>query len=302
MKLCTVTCLAALLTLATVTSNAQATMIITAGDVILPYSEDSQTGSFEVYIQSDEAVPPDLFDWQIKLELTEPGIIFLGGERSLAHPYVLDGVGTFFSVTKPEDLVADPYSFKAFDSGLFSSAPLDDGDGFVKIDFQAAAGLSPGTYDITILNSNETFLADTAGDFANVGFQAGSITIEDIPNPFIYQNSDNRFDVDGNGFVNPLDLLMVVRDINLNGFRLLPDETIGDPPPFIDVTGDNIVNPLDLVQIVSELNRIASGLPAMEASIAEGEAVVIVPEPSTIVLVLLGITGAAAIWPRTRRR
>jgi len=81
-----------------------------------------------------------------------------------------------------------------------------------------------------------------------------------------WQNRPNRFDVDSNGVVNALDLLLVIRDINDYGNRLLPAPSETTPPPFVDVNGDGIVNPLDIIQVIRELNRIVEGT-------AEGEPV-----------------------------
>jgi hypothetical protein len=65
-------------------------------------------------------------------------------------------------------------------------------------------------------------------------------------------NVDNRFDVNADGFVTALDVLIVTDDINSNGSRELQVGTLD--APFLDVSEDGSVTPLDILEVVDHLN------------------------------------------------
>lgn len=69
-----------------------------------------------------------------------------------------------------------------------------------------------------------------------------------------WQNSFLPNDVDGTSYVNPLDVLMVINEINLKGSRELPE---AKPPeePFCDVNGDRRLDPTDALTIIDAINR-----------------------------------------------
>lgn len=72
----------------------------------------------------------------------------------------------------------------------------------------------------------------------------------------VWQASPNPLDVDSSGLVIPLDVLLVVNDINANGKRVLPanrpDEFAG---PLCDVNGDGLLSPLDVLLVVNAINK-----------------------------------------------
>jgi peroxiredoxin Q/BCP len=73
-----------------------------------------------------------------------------------------------------------------------------------------------------------------------------------------WTNADNALDVNDSGLVTPLDVLIVVNDINAKGVRALP--TAPDVPTgnataaMIDVNADGTVSGLDVLQIINALN------------------------------------------------
>lgn len=71
-----------------------------------------------------------------------------------------------------------------------------------------------------------------------------------------WQNPTNRFDVDRNFNVNPLDVLILIDAINGNRAGKLPQPrpstTLGLPD--FDVDGDGELTPLDILQLVNQLN------------------------------------------------
>ncbi|MCB9941386.1 MAG: hypothetical protein H6823_24400 [Planctomycetaceae bacterium] len=74
-----------------------------------------------------------------------------------------------------------------------------------------------------------------------------------------WQNQTNRFDVNNDGAVSPLDALQIINDLNSKGSRIL---VIADGvPPYLDVNGDGSVAPIDVLQVIN----------AIEAAASEGE-------------------------------
>jgi hypothetical protein len=102
---------------------------------------------------------------------------------------------------------------------------------------------------------------DDSGQSSNIA----NVTIQ-VTNS-IHQNPVNKLDVNADGFVSPIDVLIVVNDLNFNGPRVLPlDQPV---PPYLDVNGDKLVDPLDVLELINFINtRGNSGAGEGEASMA----------------------------------
>jgi len=74
----------------------------------------------------------------------------------------------------------------------------------------------------------------------------------------LYQNYRNRFDVDNDTTVSPLDVLLLINDINALGTRVLAPDAF-NPPPYIDVNGDRRIDPLDVLEVINYLNSSKNG-------------------------------------------
>ncbi|HUP78430.1 MAG TPA: Ig-like domain-containing protein, partial [Pirellula sp.] len=99
-------------------------------------------------------------------------------------------------------------------------------------------------------------------------------------------NSTNAYDVNNDGFVSPIDVLILVNSLNNGGSGLLPDpgddaseglsgEDGGNRRFFMDVNGDNYLSPLDALMVINELNSRQNG------GSGEGEAAPIVSSAGT---------------------
>ena len=126
---------------------------------------------------------------------------------------------------------------------------------------------------ITALNDG---LEDGAQDVPLASSAAGYVdgTEEIEVTDFVsWQSPTHPCDVNLDGFITPLDALLIINDLNMNESRQLPIPYPDDytPPPFLDVSGDNIVAPQDAVIVINYINEFGSGLipPAGEG---EGEA------------------------------
>jgi VCBS repeat-containing protein len=107
-------------------------------------------------------------------------------------------------------------------------------------------------------------VADITGQVSNVA----TVTIQVLNS--LYQNPNNRLDVDNDGFVSAIDVLVLVNDINANGQRVLP--TGLTPPPFLDVNGDGSLTSLDVLDVVNFINSGGNG-GAPAGGEGEGESV-----------------------------
>ena len=94
------------------------------------------------------------------------------------------------------------------------------------------------------------------------------IQITDAPPPE-WQNPISQFDVNNDGFVSPVDVLLVINYINEQGsFQLPSPRPVGEY--FYDVDGDGWLKPVDVLALINELN-------ARNTAGGEGEAVVVAP-------------------------
>ena len=103
------------------------------------------------------------------------------------------------------------------------------------------------------------FRLSTAGSLAPTG-ETDAGEVEDhmvaiVANP--WQNPVNRFDVSGEGYVSPLDVLLVINWINDQDPTVPPQRLPAVKPadqPFVDVNGSGFVEPLDALAVVNHLN------------------------------------------------
>jgi hypothetical protein len=68
-----------------------------------------------------------------------------------------------------------------------------------------------------------------------------------------YQNPVNRYDVNADGFVSPIDVLIVINFLNTQGSR--PTDGLPGPPDYVDVNGNRFVDPLDVLEVINMINN-----------------------------------------------
>ena len=95
-----------------------------------------------------------------------------------------------------------------------------------------------------------------------------------------WQNPANRYDVNDDGLVSPLDVLVTINEINQrNEWKLpLPPHPSQSPPPYYDVSGDNWLTALDVLLIINYINAsnafgagpVAAASPAVPPAVAAG--------------------------------
>jgi Dockerin type I domain len=145
--------------------------------------------------------------------------------------------------------------------GAFSLPNLPDGNYSVQV--APAAGsqaTSPTTQSVTISSAVPAAIAD----FGFASFVSS------------WQNPSNRFDVNNDGFVSPIDALLVINDLNLRESRTLDQTDIA--PPYIDVDGDGNVAPIDVLQVINAIDQ-ASGESESNAQVLSASVVVATGSP-----------------------
>jgi hypothetical protein len=98
-----------------------------------------------------------------------------------------------------------------------------------------------------------------------------------------WQNPLNPFDVDGDGTIEPLDVLRLINEINRDGARDLPPRTADDfGLPFFDVSGDERLDALDVLLVINYINsQLSGGLQTPPDGWGEGEGDGVRRMPST---------------------
>jgi len=144
--------------------------------------------------------------------------------------------------------------------------------------------LEVDTYTVQLLaNTGSHPTAPSSGEQSislSVGQAIGDVNFGVTGGGNPWQNPNNRFDVNDDGFVTPNDVLLIVNNLNARGPHTLVDEPT---PPFRDVNGDGLVTSNDVLQVINEINSRAGSegesgpsrvllTPGSESAIPEAEA------------------------------
>jgi hypothetical protein len=154
------------------------------------------------------------------------------------------------------------------DNGVLANDRDPEGDNFTSTLVKAT------TKGTVTLNADGTFtyipgstaLFGTTDSFTYIArdaFGAASpettvtITIGRPPRP-AYQNPNLNQDVNADGFVSPIDVLVLVNLLNSRG-PSIPVAGLPGPPDYVDVDGDNFVTPLDALSVINYINAGGTG-------------------------------------------
>ena len=124
-------------------------------------------------------------------------------------------------------------------------------------------------------SGTDTFRYTIRDDIGGVS-APGTVTVTVVPfrpwqNPAaqVANGAPGALDVNGDGFVSAIDVLLITNRINRQGTGPLPTPTVGNsPPPFYDVNGDGQITPIDALLVINFLNGPGSNQ-------AEGESIAI---------------------------
>ncbi len=123
-------------------------------------------------------------------------------------------------------------------------------------------------------DADDTFTY-TVDDNDGLTSNEATVLVHVLTDPLPWQNPIEALDVNADGFISPLDALLIINYMNAHpGDSALPNPPIPPlvPPPYLDTTGDNLVTPLDALLVINYLNAAAAGGQSNAAGEAEGEA------------------------------
>lgn len=69
----------------------------------------------------------------------------------------------------------------------------------------------------------------------------------------VHQNPVDGLDVNADGWITPLDALVVINHMNAEG--MTPVSKLGPAPPYLDVNGDGHITPVDVLLVINRLNE-----------------------------------------------
>jgi hypothetical protein len=90
-------------------------------------------------------------------------------------------------------------------------------------------------------------VSDNDGLASNIA----TVTIQVVAS--LHQNPTNRFDVNNDSFVSPIDVLIVINLINAQGASV-PVDQLPPPPPYYDVNGNGFVDSTDVLSLIDYIN------------------------------------------------
>lgn len=113
--------------------------------------------------------------------------------------------------------------------------------------------------DVLPLNAVTLFTPPTNVTFDRIRLNSGTVNITaGAGGEAEFTNPDNNMDVNGDGVVSPLDVLLVINDMNSYGSRPLTageGEASNAGHIFLDVNADLHVSPIDALLIITHLNE-----------------------------------------------
>jgi hypothetical protein len=117
-----------------------------------------------------------------------------------------------------------------------------------QIQFTPLSGFEGLTTFQYIVSDNDGLVSNTA-----------TVTVQVVAS--LYQNPSKKTDVNNDGFVSPLDALILINLINGNGGAPVdvdtlpqPDGSRQGPPDFVDVNANGTVDPLDVLEVINFIN------------------------------------------------
>ncbi|XZE20145.1 dockerin type I domain-containing protein [Pirellulaceae bacterium SH449] len=218
-------------------------------DVSLSSSE-SETITFQlraveikdgfVVVSETDSIEPHSIETTVSLQVlpnSRESVFFVAPEYSV--PENVPGVSLGYVYVSGE-LSADQYSFAVSDDR-----------------FEVVDGLFKLKDNVSLAWKTADALPVTLVAYASSGEQLTKGTlIRVIPDR---NSTRSPYDVDGDGFITPLDVLILVNHINTNGTGAIPEE--GEGTRRIDVDGDGLISPIDVLILINIINSQSDGGP-----------------------------------------
>jgi hypothetical protein len=129
--------------------------------------------------------------------------------------------------------------------------------------------VTPPQAGSAVAQSNGTILYSPPAGFSGIttfqyvvsdndGLQSNVATVTVNVVASLFQNPINRYDVNADTFVSPIDVLVLVNLLNSRGPSIPVDQLPG-PPDYVDVNADGFASPLDVIEVINFINAQGSG-------------------------------------------
>lgn len=136
--------------------------------------------------------------------------------------------------------------------------------------------------DVRVLNQNNVpignmnLTVDSLATTSNYELLKAELVDAAMANQLPWKNASRPLDVNNDGSVVALDVLLIINTLNQDGNRKLPPPTGTQlTAPFYDTNGDGRVTPIDALLIINDINSRSAG----EGEMGEGEIRVALPVP-----------------------
>ena len=161
------------------------------------------------------------------------------GSRSVTRGHLLAFTATATDSDLPPDTLM--YSLDAESMGL--GMTIDSATGVFSWTPAASQSLVKYHVTVTVADNGTPPLSDS-----------DAFTIVVVGST--WQNPHHYFDTNDDGRITPIDVLILINDLNVRGSR---DLTTGwpptpAPPPFLDPSGDGRISPLDVLFVINDIN------------------------------------------------
>jgi len=194
---------------------------------------------------SDAAVAG--FDLRAQIVTAKQGPYFesvrFAGDLWNSFPHVESGSPFPTDRTLASGRVAFTQGFEARADGTLVTLTID------------TTGIPAGSYEFRLVGTrlgSSSFLR-TDGSSVSEIITNGTLQVRSI-----WQNPDDPDDINGDGRITPLDVLLLLNELSKKGSRELPLPSPGEePPPYYDVNGDGFISPLDPLGVINCLNGVS---------------------------------------------
>ena len=142
------------------------------------------------------------------------------------------------------------------------------------------AGLPDGSYALS-LTPDRLIYQRSASATTSIDVVAGVSTpvlgaFSRVASP--WKNATDRYDVDANGAISPLDALRVINDLSRHGSHIRP--ATSQITVFYDTSDDGAVSVLDALQVLNEISRRKHSSGSGEATAVSADAVFAAWDPT----------------------
>ena len=200
----------------------------------------------------DNAVTTESFDVEVTaindLPTIDPVADVSVPEDSATFTVGLTGITAGLAETQPLAVTIENDNAK-----LFSSVTLD----YLSDESTGTIHLTPtteasgtATFTVTVTDGGLDNNLTTTTDNASVT----EVFDVAVTPAFPWHNYDLPLDVNGDNATSPIDVLIIIQEINRNGSYELPTPRSRLEPPFYDVDRDGWITPSDALQIINYLN------------------------------------------------